>query len=130
MRMSEQTEPAAALPSQEEFKQALKEAVSQMRDVPEDTPDLAEQMAKAAEPKPRFIPSTSDDRTANNTMRQKYRVLTADEKKLVDAVKGLGELFLKTIEAIEILKGRSREQSIAKTKLEEAVMWSVKGITA
>lgn len=41
------------------------------------------------------------------------------------AVKGLGENFLDLIGSL----GQSRELSIARTKIEEAVMWAVKHVT-
>ncbi len=71
------------------------------------------------------IPSESDDRTANNTVRHKYRTLSDDEKARMLAVKDKGAELLELIDAA----GHSRELSIAKTKTEEAVMWAVKHIT-
>lgn len=72
-----------------------------------------------------FVDSTSDDRTVNNTMRHEYRVLTDDEKKKMGDIKNVGALLLQMIN----LCGEGREYSIAKTKVEEAVMWAVKGLT-
>ena len=72
------------------------------------------------------VDSTSDERTANNTMRHKYRVLSEAEKADMAALKDMGEAFLAKCETL----GQSRELSIAKTKMEEAVMWSVKHVTA
>lgn len=71
------------------------------------------------------VDSTSDERTVNNTMRHQYRVLSDDEKANMQAVKDSGLIFHQIIEAM----GNSRELSIAKTKIEEAVMWAVKHIT-
>ena len=70
--------------------------------------------------------STSDDRVANNTMRHKYRVLTDAEKANMQAIKDAGLAFHDQIAGL----GNSREISLAKTKVEEAVMWAVKHITA
>lgn len=70
--------------------------------------------------------STSDDRTVNNTMRHAYRVLTDEEKASMQTIKDAGLAFHGQIAAL----GNSREVSIAKTKVEEAVMWAVKHITA
>lgn len=69
--------------------------------------------------------STSDERTANNTVRHQYKVLNDVEKAQMLAVKDKG------LEFLNILNGYqpSREMSLAKTKIEEAVMWAVKGIT-
>lgn len=72
-----------------------------------------------------MIEGTSDERTANNVMRHEYRVLTEAEKQQMKAVKDHG---LELIELIDKI-GASRELSLAKTKLEEAVMWAVKHIT-
>lgn len=72
------------------------------------------------------VDSASDDRTVNNVMRHAYRVLSDEEKDEMQAVKDLG---LKFHELLNII-GNSREISLAKTKIEEAVMWAVKHITA
>ena len=77
-------------------------------------------------PTPEMVASTSDDRTANNVMRHAYRVLSDDEKAQMQAIKDQGLAFHDLIAGI----GNSREISIAKTKIEEAVMWAVKHITA
>ena len=71
------------------------------------------------------IDSTSDDRVANNVMRHEYRVLSEEEKAQMKSVKDLGEEFARTCNQL----GRSRELSLAITKIEEAVMWAVKFIT-
>lgn len=42
------------------------------------------------------------------------------------ALKDMGEAFLEKCSEL----GQSRELSIAKTKMEEAVMWAVKHVTA
>lgn len=70
--------------------------------------------------------STSDDRIVNNVMRHAYRVLNDGEKSEMQKVKDDGLAFHQFIDGI----GQSREISIAKTKIEEAVMWAVKHITA
>jgi hypothetical protein len=72
------------------------------------------------------ISSTSDERTVNNVMRHAYRVLSDDEKKAMQEIKDMGLAFYEKIAAL----GNSRELSVAKTKTEEAVMWTVKHITA
>lgn len=72
------------------------------------------------------IDSTSNERTKNNTVRHQYRTLTEDEKAQMLKIKDLGLEFLEEISAL----GNSRELSLAKTKIEEAVMWAVKHITA
>lgn len=77
-------------------------------------------------PKTETVSSTSDQRTVNNVMRHAYRVLTEGEKAAMQRIKDEG---LQLHELIGSL-GSSRELSIAKTKIEEAVMWAVKHITA
>jgi hypothetical protein len=72
------------------------------------------------------VDSASDARTVNNTMRHAYRVLNDAEKANMQAVKDAGLAFHDQIAGL----GNSREISLAKTKVEEAVMWAVKHITA
>ena len=72
------------------------------------------------------VESTSDARTVNNTMRHAYRVLSDAEKANMQAIKDQGLQFHEFISGL----GNSREISLAKTKIEEAVMWAVKHITA
>lgn len=69
--------------------------------------------------------STDDNRTTNNVMRHEYRVLSEDEKKQMQRIKDIGLGFHDYVDRV----GSSRELSIAKTKIEEAVMWAVKHIT-
>lgn len=72
------------------------------------------------------VHSASDARTINNTMRHQYRVLSDAEKANMQQIKDMGLAFHDFISGT----GNSREMSIAKTKIEEAVMWAVKHITA
>jgi hypothetical protein len=72
------------------------------------------------------VDSTSDARTVNNTMRHAYRVLTDEEKAAMQKVKDDGLAFHELVDSL----GSSRELSLAKTKIEEAVMWAVKHLTA
>jgi len=69
--------------------------------------------------------STDDERVTNNVMRHEYRVLSEAEKGAMLGVKDKGLELLDEIMAL----GESRELSLAKTKVEEAVMWAVKHIT-
>lgn len=71
------------------------------------------------------VDSTSDERTVNNTMRHQYRVLSDEEKAQMQALKDKGLDFIDYCTGL----GESRELSLAKTKVEEAVMWAVKAIT-
>ena len=69
--------------------------------------------------------STDDERVVNNVMRHEYRVLSDDEKAQMKAIKDIGLHFIGYCDA----GGQSRELSLAKTKMEEAVFWAVKHIT-
>ena len=71
------------------------------------------------------VDSTSDERTINNTMRHQYKVLTDAEKQNMQTVKDIGLQMHEFCDGL----GNSREVSLAKTKVEEAVMWAVKHIT-
>ena len=69
--------------------------------------------------------SASDMRDVNNVMRHEYRVLSEDEKAHMQTIKDQGLKFYAYLENL----GQSRELSLAKTKIEEAVMWAVKHLT-
>ena len=71
-----------------------------------------------------FVDSAGDERTVNNDVRHQYRVLSDAEKTGITHLKDMG---LGLIRAIEANVPQSREASLAKTKVEEAVMWAVKG---
>jgi hypothetical protein len=73
----------------------------------------------------RTVSSFSDGRTANNVMRHEYRVLSDDEKAMMLKIKDDGKALHDYLDSL----GVSRELSVAKTKLEEAVMWAVKHLT-
>jgi hypothetical protein len=72
------------------------------------------------------IDSSSDERTVNNTVRHQYRVLTDEEKASMISLKDWGAGFIADIRN-KVPAGR--EASLAATKVEEAVMWAVKGLT-
>lgn len=71
--------------------------------------------------------STDDKRIDNNVMRHEYKVLNDREKHEMKFIKDLGLEFHNYID--NVVHGDSRELSLAKTKIEEAVMWAVKHIT-
>jgi len=73
---------------------------------------------------PDHIPSTDDARVANSPVRHAYRTLSDIEKRRVSAIKDMGDALL-----TEISGDQGREFAIARTKIEEAVMWAVKGLT-
>ena len=59
--------------------------------------------------------------------RSTYRKLTEVELANIADIKGMGECLIRGISALPL--GGAREFAIAKTKVEEAVMWAVKGVT-
>ena len=61
----------------------------------------------------------------SNIMRHEYRPLSDEEKAAMHQVKDMGLVFYQYLESL----GASRELSLAKTKIEEAVMWATKHIT-
>lgn len=61
-----------------------------------------------------------------NDTRQTYRQLSEAETGHISAVKQSGEDFLATLRERGL---EGREIALARTKIEEAVMWAVKGIT-
>lgn len=74
---------------------------------------------------PDEVKSESDERVVNNAVRHTYRVLSDEEKASMVAIKDKGAEFLELVDRL----GVGRETAIAKTKIEEAVMWAVKHIT-
>lgn len=80
---------------------------------------------EAAEASLKYVDSASEKRTVNNTMRHQYKVLSDDEKAAMLKVKDDGLALHQFFESL----GSSRELALAKTKIEEAVMWAVKHIT-
>lgn len=72
------------------------------------------------------VNSASDERTANNTVRHAYRVLSDDEKAQMVKIKDAGQALIDIINET----GRSRELSLALTNAEQSVMWAVKHVTA
>jgi hypothetical protein len=78
-------------------------------------------------PTEQYVASESDERTVNNDVRHQYRVLSDAEKKAMVAVKDGGVAMLRTL---DMYCQPGRELSLAKTRVEEAVMWAVKGITS
>lgn len=93
------------------------------------------------------VNSASNDRTASNAVRHTYRVLSDAEKAQMVAIKDKGAEFLTLIDSLRTppepvepqwgdrtepmaICTFDRELTIAAEKVEEAVMWAVKHITA
>ncbi|MEX2524450.1 MAG: hypothetical protein WD750_05795 [Gammaproteobacteria bacterium] len=71
------------------------------------------------------VNSSSDERTINNVMRHEYRVLTQQEKDQMATLKDMGRDLWQFLDSM----GNSRELSLAKTHVEDAVMRGVRHIT-
>ena len=76
------------------------------------------------------IDSASDDRTANNTVRHQYTVLSDEQKAAMLWVKDSGAAFIAYCADMRSAGISPREMSLAITEMEVAVFWAVKGITA
>ncbi|MGR3375591.1 Acb2/Tad1 domain-containing protein [Salipiger abyssi] len=81
------------------------------------------------------VDSTSDDRTANNAMRHRYRTLSEAEKAQMQEIKDLGAAFTAKLHEIgdtDATSDRfaSRNLALANTHAEDAVMRAVRHITA
>jgi hypothetical protein len=72
------------------------------------------------------VDSTSDERVVNNVMRHEYRVLSPIEKEQMRTIKDEGLKFWQLVGEL----GKSREISLAQTRIEEATMWAIKHLTA
>ena len=80
------------------------------------------------------VNSACDQRVTNNVMRHNYRVLNEEEKQQMQGIKDMGMQFYNYLHGIggtnmDNDKLASRELSLAATKIEEAVMWTIKHIT-
>ena len=60
-----------------------------------------------------------------DVFRKQYKELTPDDVKYMDMIKDRAASLYEVLQLVQ-----NRETSIAKTKLEEAVMWAIKGATA
>jgi hypothetical protein len=66
---------------------------------------------------------------ASTDDRRGERTLIYDEKSAIERFKTAGDILLNAIGAEEKRTTPSRELSLAKTKVEEAVFWAVKSVT-
>lgn len=64
-----------------------------------------------------------------DTFRKEYKPLTEGQKEMMIKVKALAE-ELEALFNEANTPNIGREIALAKTKLEEAIMWAIKGITA
>lgn len=68
---------------------------------------------------------SDDEKMPTSRFRPKYRALSDAEKKLHDNIKDNAQYMERLFDLIP----PSREVSIALTKLEESIMWAIKGLT-
>ena len=73
----------------------------------------------------RYIDESKKETKMTNTFRKEYRPLSDEQKQLVNSVKDTAELLMRVFD----LCPQNRELALARTKLEESVMWCVKAIT-
>lgn len=66
----------------------------------------------------------------SSLFRSKYRELTTQEKAVREGVIRSAEEIDAALATLESRENGAREIAIARTKLEEAVMWASKGISA
>lgn len=64
----------------------------------------------------------------DDVFRRAYREISQEEKNDLENIKNQAEILFNIVNVLQNKKN-CREYSIAKTKIEEAVMWAVKGIT-
>lgn len=76
-------------------------------------------------PRKTEAPSEGDIRSTNNAVRHQSRVLSEAEKAHIHQIIDMGAGMIAYCECL----GQSRELSIAKKKIEEAVIWAAKHIT-
>jgi hypothetical protein len=88
------------------------------------------------------VSSTSDDRTVNNAVRHKYRVLTEEEKAAMARIKDKGAELIGEIAALDPVMAMSskgpeehhclcdRNLELARCHVEDAVMRAVRHVTS
>ena len=64
----------------------------------------------------------------SDTFRKQYRELNEGEKTLMEHIKVTAEELEKSFNLITTPES-GREISLSKTKLEESIMWAIKGLT-
>lgn len=81
------------------------------------------------------VDSSSDDRTVNNAVRHQYRTLSEAEKQQMQRIKDLGAQFIAVLHEIGSTAPAGepmgpRDLSLARPHVEDAVMRTVRHITA
>lgn len=71
-----------------------------------------------------------EDKIMEDVFRKVYTPITDEQKDQVQKIKETAEKLLATFPVSDDRSEKSRCAALAKTKLEEAVMWAVKGATA
>ena len=98
--------------------------------------EMGDAYERAGVPPPRreeTFQSSDDRRSTASGIRHKYRELSPGEKIEVDALKDAGQAFWDRVHKLTMdfgdRPGSARSYALAKTKIEEAVFWSVHGLT-
>lgn len=65
-----------------------------------------------------------------NVFRKEYKELTESQIKLSNDIKDTAQKLYDLYGSAESSGTAGREVALAKTKLEESVMWAIKGVTA
>lgn len=61
--------------------------------------------------------------------RQPWKPLTDFQKQKIDNIKKDAEILLETMQSLPMVGEALRQSALAKTNLEQAVMWAVKAVT-
>lgn len=64
-----------------------------------------------------------------DTFRKDYKPLTDEQKDQMKSIKNQAEILEAMINE-DTTQNNGREMAVAKTNLEQAIMWAVKGITS
>ncbi len=68
-----------------------------------------------------------------DTFRKEYKPLTDEQKAQMESIKSEAEVLLAKMNEVvpaDERSERSRCMAIARTNLEQAIMWAIKGVTA
>ncbi len=62
----------------------------------------------------------------DDIMHQRHRIIASEDKARISSIKEIGRAFVNSCNTFS--HHAPRESALAKTKMEEAVMWAIKGI--
>lgn len=73
--------------------------------------------------------SNKEEAKMTDTFRKEYRTLSEDQKHCMERIKDKAEELLAAFEDTPGCEVDGRQMALAKTNLEQAVMWAIKAIT-